>query len=60
MKLSKITRKLRLEKNLTIEQLHELSGVKKSTISEIENDKVDPKWSTLKKLFKILEINLNY
>ena len=58
MKLSELIRHERKEKKLSTYKLSELAGVKQSTISNIENEKIDPRWSTLEKLFKVLEIKI--
>lgn len=49
-------KKIRQERNLTQEKLFEISGVPRSTISDMENGKVDAKTSTLIMLSKALKI----
>jgi len=48
----------RISKKITIRQLSELTGITKSTISNIENNKVDPKLSQLVKIAKVLNISI--
>lgn len=52
-------KKLRLNSHLTIREMSELSGVSKSTISEIENEITDFKVSTLVILAKFFDCNLD-
>lgn len=49
----------RLKKGLSIEKLAMLSGVGKSTISNIENDIVTPKLDTIIRLSLALKIDIN-
>ena len=49
-------KKIKQERNLTQEKLFEISGVPQSTISDMENGKVDAKTSTLIMLSKALKI----
>jgi len=48
----------RISKKITIRQLSELTGITKSTLSNIENNKVDPKLSQLVKIAKVLNISI--
>lgn len=56
--ISKNIKQIRNEKRLTLRELSELSGVSKSTISDIENNKVNPSTNTLEKLAKGLSVNV--
>lgn len=49
-------RELRLERNFTIRQLSELSGVSVNTLSMIENCKTSPSVSTLRQIAAALQI----
>ena len=49
----------RLKNNLTIVQLSKLSGVSKSTISNIENDIKHPTFPTLCNIAKALKVDVN-
>ena len=46
----------RIKKKLTLTQLAELTGITKSTLSNIENNKVDPKISQLDKIARVLGV----
>ncbi|XZN14369.1 helix-turn-helix domain-containing protein (plasmid) [Clostridium perfringens] len=53
-------KKLRLFNDLTLKELSKLSGVGVSTISEIESGKIsNPKATTLNKIAKVLEVDIN-
>lgn len=41
---------VRVKKKLTLSQLSQLTGIAKSTLSDIENNRVDPKISQLDKI----------
>ena len=49
----------RLNKNLTQQELGSKSGVSPNTIARIERGLQKPSFSTLKKLSKIIDININ-
>lgn len=49
---------VRVKKKLTLRQLSKLTGITKSTLSNIENNKVDPKLSQLVKIAKVLNISI--
>ena len=51
--------KLRLEQNMTQTDLAERSGLKQSAIARLESEEVLPKLSTLLKLAKALDANIN-
>ncbi len=50
MKLGEKIRSIRKKKGYSILQIKELTGLSKSTISELENDKSSPTAETLQKL----------
>lgn len=51
-------RKARKEKCVSMDQLVKMTGVAKSTISNIENYKADPKLVTISKIAKALDYRL--
>ncbi|PUU86255.1 MAG: transcriptional regulator, XRE family, partial [Halanaerobium sp.] len=51
--------RLRLEQNMTQTDLAEKSGLKQSAIARLESEEVLPKLSTLLKLTKALDANIN-
>lgn len=53
-------KEIRLERNLTQEQLGELVGVKKAQISKIENSLTDARFETILKVFKALNAKVNF
>lgn len=54
-------RKMRSEKGLSLNKLASISGINKSTISEIENNKIlNPSNKTLQKLSDALECSIDY
>ncbi|MEJ7683667.1 MAG: helix-turn-helix transcriptional regulator [Segetibacter sp.] len=53
-------KQVRLERNLTQEQLGELVGVKKAQISKIENSLTDARFETILKVFKALDAKINF
>lgn len=58
--LGQTIKKVRLERNLTQEQLGELVGVKKSQISKIENSLTDARFETILKVFKALDAKISF
>jgi DNA-binding XRE family transcriptional regulator len=58
--LGQTIRRVRLERNLTQEQLGELVGVKKAQISKIENSLTDARFETILKVFKALGAKINF
>lgn len=54
--LGQRVRELRLERNLTIRELSELSGVSVNTLSMIENCKTSPSVSTLRQIAAAMQI----
>jgi len=51
--------RLRLDENMTQTDLAEKSGLKQSAIARLESEEVLPKLSTLLKLAKALDANIN-
>lgn len=51
-------KELRLKKGLSLEQLSKLCGLSKSTIQEIEVYKTKPKFESILKIAKALEVPL--
>jgi transcriptional regulator with XRE-family HTH domain len=58
MNLGGRIRLLREEKGLTMRHLAEQAGCSPSLISQLENNKVDPSISTLKRIAKALDVNI--
>lgn len=58
--LGQTIKQVRLERNLTQEQLGELVGVKKAQISKIENSVTDARFDTILKVFKALNAKVNF
>lgn len=50
----------RKERKLTQEQLGELVGVKKAQISKLENSLTDARFETIIKVFKALNVKINF
>ncbi len=48
----------RLSKNMSQEELSKKSNVKTSTISDIENNRVEPSFSKILKISKALDVNM--
>lgn len=57
--ISKQLKKVRIEKQLTLEELAKRTGFTKSLLSKIENNKVSPPLSTLLKITRALEVSLS-
>lgn len=53
-------RKDRLLQNMSLRELARKSGVSKSTLSDIENNKTNPTMTTLEKIADALEINMDF
>lgn len=47
---------VRVKKKLTLRQLSKLTGITKSTLNNIENNRVDPKLSQLAKIAQALKV----
>ncbi len=58
--LGQTIKQVRLERNLTQEQLGELVGVKKAQISKIENSLTDARFDTILRVFKALDAKINF
>ena len=58
--LGQTIKQVRMERNLTQEQLGELVGVKKAQISKIENSLTDARFDTILKVFKALNAKVNF
>ena len=58
--LGQTIKQVRLERNLTQEQLGKLVGVKKAQISKIENSLTDARFDTILKVFKALNTKVNF
>ena len=56
MSLGTIIRDIRKSKGYSIMKIKELTGLSKSTISEIENDKSSPTTATLEKIANVLGV----
>lgn len=50
----------RKERNLTQEELGRLVGVKKAQISKLENSLTDARFETIMKVFKALNVKINF
>lgn len=60
MKIGDSIRKLRLQKDLTIQQLSELTGLSQSLISQVERDLVSPSVVSLWKIAQALGVPAGY
>jgi len=58
MSVGKNVRKIRKEKGLSILDLKNLTGLSKSTISDLENDKSSPTIETLQKIANALNVDI--
>lgn len=58
--LGQTIKKIRIERNLTQEQLGDLVGVKKAQISKIENHLTDARFETILKVFRALNAKINF
>lgn len=58
--LGQTIKQARKERNLTQEELGELVGVKKAQISKIENSTTDARLTTILKVFKALQMKVNF
>jgi HTH-type transcriptional regulator/antitoxin HipB len=58
--LGQTIKKVRLDRNLTQEQLGEIVGVKKAQISKIENSTTDARFDTILKVFKALDVKVSF
>jgi transcriptional regulator with XRE-family HTH domain len=58
MSIGEKVRKIRKEKGLSIMDLKEKTGLSKSTISDLENDKSSPTIDTLQKIADALDVDV--
>ncbi|MCK9470696.1 MAG: helix-turn-helix transcriptional regulator [Bacilli bacterium] len=58
MSIGENIRRIRNSRKLSIEDIRKVSGLSKSTISELENGKSNPTNETLNKLAEVLEVNI--
>jgi HTH-type transcriptional regulator/antitoxin HipB len=58
--LGQTIKSIRLEQNMTQEELGELVGVKKAQISKIENSLTDARFDTILRVFKALNAKINF
>lgn len=58
MKIEILVKKVRLEKNMTLETLANLSGISKGHLSKIERQERDPKLSTILQIASALKANI--
>ncbi len=59
MSLGENIKNIRKSKGFSIMKIRELTGLSKSTISEIENDKSSPTSDTLEKIANALNVNIS-
>ncbi|SET46519.1 Helix-turn-helix domain-containing protein [Natronincola peptidivorans] len=59
MTIGERIRKMRKEKGYSIMDIKEQTGLSKSTISEVENDKSNPTADTLQKIAKALDVTVD-
>ena len=57
MSLGKAIKMVRIEQELSQTRLHELTGLTKKYLSEIEHDKVDPRTSILVRIADALQVS---
>lgn len=58
MKIEILVKKVRLEKNMTLETLSKLSGISKGHLSKIERQERDPKLSTINQIALALKVDI--
>ena len=56
VKIGKNLRQLREDRLLTQAELGDVAGVSRDQVSRIERDEVDPRFSTIRKLARALEV----
>lgn len=59
MKIEILVKKVRLEKNMTLEMLAKLSGISKGHLSKIERQERDPKLSTIIQIASALKVEVS-
>jgi len=57
--LGREIRKARIDKGWKQKELVEASGLSQKYLSEIEADKVDPRWSIVKRIARALDVSLD-
>lgn len=58
MKIEILVKKIRLERNMTLETLSQLSGISKGHLSKIERQERDPKISTMIQIALALKVDI--
>jgi len=58
MKIEILVKKIRQEKNMTLETLAKLSGISKGHLSKIERQEREPKLSTVIQISSALEVDI--
>ena len=58
MKIEILVKKVRLEKNMTLEMLSKQSGISKGHLSKIEREEREPKISTLIQIALALKVDI--
>lgn len=58
MKIEILVKKVRLEKNMTLETLARLSGISKGHLSKIERQEREPKLSTIIQIALALKVDI--
>lgn len=59
MKIEILVKKVRLEKNMTLDTLAKLSGISKGHLSKIERQERDPKLSTIIQIALALKVEVS-
>lgn len=59
MKIEILVKKIRLEKNMTLETLSKLSGISKGHLSKIERQEREPKLSTIIQIALALKVEVS-
>ncbi|MGN1298172.1 MAG: helix-turn-helix domain-containing protein [Clostridia bacterium] len=59
MKIEILVKKVRLEKNMTLDTLAKLSGISKGHLSKIERQERDPKLSTIIQIASALKVEVS-
>lgn len=59
MKIEILVKKVRLEKNMTLEMLAKLSGISKGHLSKIERQEREPKLSTIIQIALALKVEVS-
>ena len=58
MKIEILVKKVRLEKNMTLETLSKLSGISKGHLSKIEREEREPRIGTLIQIAMALKVDI--